>query len=106
MFSFLNKCKRNHIPIDVQLEVFNKTVVPCMMYGGEVWGYNNIECLEIIQRKFLKYSLKLKSSTPTAMIYIETGYLSIETDLKIIAIYIMAIISGFFPARGPEGLFF
>ena len=23
-----------------------------------------------------------------------------------IAIYIMAIISGFFPARGPEGLFF
>ena len=25
---------------------------------------------------------------------------------ELIAIYIMAIISGFFPARGPEGLFF
>ena len=31
----------------------------------------------------------------------------IETLVNItIAIYIMAIISGFFPARGPEGLFF
>ena len=56
---------------------------PHDVWGGEVWGYNNIECLEIIQRKFLKYSLKLKSSTPTAMIYCETGYLSIETELKI-----------------------
>ena len=90
-----NRCKQNHIPIDVQLEVFNRTVVPCMMYGGEVWGYNNIECLEIIQRKFLKYSLKLKSSTPTAMIYCETGYLSIETDLKIkIISYWVNLITG------------
>ena len=95
MFSFLNRCKQNHIPIDVQLEVFNRTVVPCMMYGGEVWGYNNIECLEIIQRKFLKYSLKLKSSTPTAMIYCETGYLSIETELKIkIITYWVNLITG------------
>ena len=95
MFSFLNKCKQNHIPIDVQLEVFNKTVVPCMMYGGEVWGFNNIDCLEVIQRKFLKYSLKLKSSTPTAMIYCETGYLSIEIELKIKTItYWVNLITG------------
>ena len=38
MFSFLNRCKQNHIPIDVQLEVFNRTVVPCMMYGGKSGG--------------------------------------------------------------------
>ena len=54
-----------------------------MLYGGEMWGYNNIECLEIVQKKFLKYSLKLKSSTSTALLYCETGYLPIETELKI-----------------------
>ena len=53
---------------------------------GEMWGYNNTECLEIVQKKFLKYSLKLKSSTSTALLYCETGYLSIETELKIKAI--------------------
>ena len=95
MFGFLNRCKQNHIPIEVQLDVFKKTVVPCMLYGGEVWGYNNIECLEIIQRKFLKYSLKIKSSTPTAMIYCETGYLSLETELKIkIITYWVNLITG------------
>ena len=54
-----------------------------MLYGCEMWGFSNIECLEIIQKIFLKYSLKLKSSTPTPMIYCETGYLSIESEMKI-----------------------
>ena len=83
MFSFLNRCKQNHVPIQDQLEVFQKTVVPCMCYGAEMWGYNNIDCLERVQKKFLKYALKLKSSTPTAMVYGETGYLTIETEIKI-----------------------
>ena len=54
-----------------------------MLYGGEIWGYNSTECLEIVQKKFLKYSLKLKNNTSTAVLYCETGYLSIETELKI-----------------------
>ena len=83
MFSFLTRCKQNHLPIEDQLEVFQKTVVPCMLYGGELWGFNKAECLEIIQKKFLKYSLKLKMSTPTVMLYLETGYLPIETEINI-----------------------
>ena len=59
----------------------------------------NTECLEIIQRKFLKYSLKLKSSTPTAMIYCETGYLSIETELKVITIYITDVKQLYIPRK-------
>ena len=31
MFSFLTRCKQNHLPIEDQLEVFQKTVVPCML---------------------------------------------------------------------------
>ena len=83
MFSFLNRCKQNYVPIEDQLDVFRKTVVPCMCYGAEMWGFNNIDCLERVQKKFLKYALKLKASTPTAMVYGETGYLTIETEIKI-----------------------
>ena len=44
---------------------------------------------------FLKYSLKIKSSTPTAMIYCETGYLYLETELKIkIITYWVNLITG------------
>ena len=50
---------------------------------GELWGFNKAECLEIIQKIFLKYSLKLKLSTPTVMLYLETGYLPIETEVNI-----------------------
>ena len=83
MFSFMTKCKQNHLPIEVQLDVFQKTVVPCMLYGGELWGFNKADCLEIIQKKFLKYSLKLKMSTPTVMLYLETGYFPIESEISI-----------------------
>ena len=34
MFGFLTRCKQNHLPIEDQLDVFQKTVVPCMLYGG------------------------------------------------------------------------
>ena len=54
-----------------------------MLYGSELWGYNNTECLEVVQRKFLKYALKLKTGTSTAFLYCETGYLAIETEIKI-----------------------
>ena len=39
MFSFLTRCKQNHLPIEDQLEVFQKTVVPCMLYGGGTLGF-------------------------------------------------------------------
>ena len=83
MFSFLTRCKKNLLPIDIQLDVFNKTVIPCMLYGGELWGYNNTDCLELVQRKFLKYALKLKTGTCTAFLYCESGYLPIEVEIKI-----------------------
>ena len=54
-----------------------------MLYGSELWGYNNTDCLEVVQRKFLKYALKLKTGTSTAFLYCESGYLAIETEIKI-----------------------
>ena len=83
MFGFLNRCKKNHLPIEVQLDVFKKTVLPCMLFGGEMWGFNKSDCLEIVQKKFIKYALKLKSTTATATIYFETGYISTEYEIKI-----------------------
>ena len=82
MFATLIKCKQNMLPIDISLEMFEKMVIPCMLYGSEIWGFNNTIDLEKLQRKYIKYTLKLKKSTSTNMIYGETGMLPIEYYIK------------------------
>ena len=52
-----------------------------MMYGGEIWCFNNV--LERLQLKYFKHALKLKSSTSTNMLYGETGFLPIEFYAKV-----------------------
>ena len=49
--------------------MFEKTVKPILLYGCEVIGMGNINILEQVQLKFLKYILNLKKSTPNCMVY-------------------------------------
>ena len=83
MFSTLSKSKSVQLPIDLTLDLFDKTVSPCALYGAEIFGFNNCSKLEILQLKYLKYALHLKTSTTTNMIYGETGYFPIEILVKI-----------------------
>ena len=73
MFDLLTKSRRLSLPIDIQLELFDRMVVPILLYGSEVWGFSNIEQIEVMYRKFLKYLLRLPKSTPNCMVYGETG---------------------------------
>ena len=41
-----------------------------------MWALENNQILEKVQFKFLKYILKIKKSTPTHVIYGETGVFS------------------------------
>ena len=82
MFGTLINCKQNKLPIDISLEMFEKTVLPCALYGAEIFGFNNLAKIEKLQLKYIKYSLKLKKSTPTVLVYGETGMLPIEYYVK------------------------
>ena len=62
-----------NLPVDIMLELFDKMIMPILLYGCEIWGYSNIDCLEIFYRKFLKDVLKLNSQTTNCMVYGETG---------------------------------
>ena len=57
------------LPVDMQIELFNKLVKPILLYGCEIWGFGNIDVIECVQLKFIKYILKLKNSTPNYMVY-------------------------------------
>ena len=70
------------LPIDLQLRLFDCTVLPIMTYACEVWGHENLQILERIHLSFLKRSLKLKKSTPSFMVYAETGRYPIDITVK------------------------
>ena len=64
MYSLLRKIKKLSLPVDMQIDLFNKTVKPILLYGCEVCGFGNNDMLERVQLKFLKYILKLKKIDP------------------------------------------
>ena len=48
-------------------------VVPVLLYGCDIWGFESLDIIERIHLKFLKYIFSLISSTLTYMVYEETG---------------------------------
>ena len=63
-FSLLVKSSKLDLPIDVQYILFDKTIIPVVLYGNEVWGFLSINMLESFHIKYLKKILKLRPSTP------------------------------------------
>ena len=81
MFSLLEKSKILKLPIDLTCDLFDKTVLPVLIYGCEVWGYSDLRDIEIFYRKFLRYLLKTYNFTPNCMLYGELGVTNIETKV-------------------------
>ena len=83
LFVLQKKARILKLPIDVQIELFDKTVLPILLYGSEVWGFSkNIEQIEIFYRKFLKGILGINNCTPNPMVYGESGKTTIKIYIK------------------------
>ena len=82
LYALLKKSKTLGLPSDLQLDLFDKTVKPILLYGAEVWGIGKLDMIERIHLKFLKYLFNLKKSTPTYMIYGELGIVPITVEIQ------------------------
>lgn len=82
MFALLAKVTKLHLPIDISLDLFDKLVLPILLYGCEVWGFESIDQIDVFYRKFVKYILKLNKYTPNCMIYGETGRMPIQNIIN------------------------
>ncbi|MES9881290.1 MAG: reverse transcriptase family protein [Sedimenticola sp.] len=81
MYSLLSKVRELNLPVDIQIDLFEKTIKPILLYGSEIWGYGNNEVIERVQLKYYKYALNLKRSTPSTMIYGELGIFPVQVDI-------------------------
>ena len=82
VFALLKKAKQLLLPLDIQIDLFNKCIRPILLYGCEIWGYGNVEILEQVQLRFLKYVLNLKTTTPNYIVYGETGVLPLKIEIN------------------------
>ena len=42
-----------HIPIDLQIQLFDQTILPILLYGCEIWGFQNVKMIENVYNQFL-----------------------------------------------------
>ena len=79
---YYKKIRNLSLPLDIQIDLFNKTIKPILLYGCEVWGVGNQDMIERVRLKFYKNILNLKKSTPSFMIYGELWVTPLEIDIK------------------------
>ena len=82
LFSIYKSIRNQNIPIDIQLKLFDAMVEPILLYGSEIWGYENTKIVEQIHLNFCKRILKVRSSTPNFMVYGELGRFPLEIRIK------------------------
>ena len=82
LYSLLRKIRILNLPIDMQVDLFNKVIKPILLYGSEIWGFGNLDVLERVQLKFFKQILNLKKSTPSFMVYGELGARPLSIDIQ------------------------
>ena len=82
LFAIKSKKERYNLPIDIVLDLFDKMILPILLYGCEIWGFENLEDIEVFYRKFLKYILKVNQQTPNCMVYGETGRIPLRIIIE------------------------
>jgi hypothetical protein len=70
------------LPVDLVIDLFDKTVLPILTYGCELWGFEMNDIITRLQLKFYKFVLKLRLSTPTLMVFGETGKYPVSVSVK------------------------
>jgi hypothetical protein len=82
MWCLIKKCRKLSLPPSIQMQLFDQTVVPVLLYGCELWGLGNLKTIETLHLKFCKLVLHVNKSTPSCMVYGELGRIPLENVVK------------------------
>ena len=82
MQEILKRGEFHSLSISCQPELFDKVVIPTLLYGCELWGLSNCDIIKRVHLKYCNPLLNLKSSTPNCMIHGELGRCPLHIDIK------------------------
>ena len=82
MYSLIKKSRQLLLPIDIIFQLFDHTVEPILLYGCEVWGYENCDIIEKLHLEFCRMALHVSKPTSKCMIYGELGRPPLVIQIK------------------------
>ena len=71
------------LPIDLQLKLFDHTVLPILSSASEMFGFENLKIIENVQNEFLRKVNNSRCTTSIYMLYAEFGRYPIEITIKV-----------------------
>ena len=95
MYLLFMKANNLDLPINLQLKLFDNTVLSILTYSSEIYGYRYIEIIERVQTEFLRKITRSRKSTPKYMLSVELGRHPIQIDVEVQMInYWSSILNG------------
>ena len=82
MYSLIQKGRRLKLPTDIMLKLFDSSVAPILLYGCEVWGYENTDIIEKVHTKFCKFIFGVSKFSHNMPIYGELGRYPLSITIK------------------------
>ncbi|ESO86614.1 hypothetical protein LOTGIDRAFT_166878 [Lottia gigantea] len=85
--------KCNGISVDTAFQIFDKMLVPILLYGSEMWGYTLSPKIENVQIKYFKYTLRVSKYACNMAVLGEIGrsLLYVQYSLKCVKYWIRLI---------------
>lgn len=65
---------------NLRYTLFRAIVKAIITYGAEIWGWKEVNDLEVLQTKYIRWVLKLDSKTPNYITLTETNKYRLRTD--------------------------
>ena len=56
-FSLITKVKQFNLPVDVFIELFERVAIPILLYGSEIWGYEDAKQLQKMINSLMRMTL-------------------------------------------------
>ena len=95
MHLLLKKIRSLNVPLDLQLKLFDHTIVPILLYGAEIWGFENTEIIEKLHNEFLRRITGLRKSTSIYILQAELGRYTLKVNIQLRMInYWISIVNG------------
>ena len=82
MYSLIKKSRQLLLPTDIIFQLFDHTVVPILLYGCDVWRYENCDIIEQFHLEFCRMVLHVNKSTSKCIIYGELGRPPLVIQIK------------------------
>ena len=83
MYFVLRQGRYYNISIQCLLKLFDSMVLPVLLYGSEIWRFENLSLMEKICNKFLKLLLPVRKATPSYLLYGEIGRYPVHISVKL-----------------------